>query len=338
MPKRNRILILCVDRDDDLKRKTGIDGPVIGKHAVLEAANKLGLADPEDSDFNAIFQALKIANEIKGDKEIALVTGDVSGGIKADQKIATQLDSILKKWPAGQAVLVTDGLNDEQVIPIVQSKLPIISINRVVVKQSDRLESAYFKIKDFLKETLEEPRMARLIFGLPAIILLLLAIFGIEGGRVILGVIGIYLLIKGFKLEQYVIRTWNEFKTSMTKRRGAFFSYIICVLILIVTSYHAGQFISTLTFGPIELTAVFIQNSIFFYWLAGAIAWMGRAASFRNQKRAIPAIIMGLAITFVLYAAAEFILYSFNTIFIYTLTLGFICAGLTFVIETRIKK
>ncbi len=337
MVRDERILILCIDRDDDLSRKTGMKGPVIGERAVLKAANRLGLADPEDSDFNAVFQALKVFNELANKKEIALLTGHRSGGIKADQMIATQLDSLLKRWPASQAILITDGADDERVLPIIQSRLPIMSVSRVVVKQSDRLESAYFKIKDFLKDTLEDPKMARLVLGLPAIILLLLAIFGIEGGRVILGVIGVYLLIKGFKLEFYVGRVWDEFRTAVMIRKGALFSYILGGSILVVGTYHASQTVSTLTLSWIELMAVFIQNSIFVYWLAWTVAWIGRTISLKKSKRKLlSTVLMSLAISFVLYAAAEFILTStFTELFLYTLISGFVSAGLALVLEFK---
>ena len=42
-----RILVLTVDRDNDLGIKTSIRGPVVGRRQVLTAALKLGIADPE---------------------------------------------------------------------------------------------------------------------------------------------------------------------------------------------------------------------------------------------------------------------------------------------------
>ena len=52
-----RILVLTVDRDNDLGIKTSIRGPVVGRRQVLTAALKLGIADPEESDTNAILGA-----------------------------------------------------------------------------------------------------------------------------------------------------------------------------------------------------------------------------------------------------------------------------------------
>ena len=50
-----KTLILNIDRDDDFGRKADIKSPILGIKNNINAANKLGMADPEDSDLNAIF-------------------------------------------------------------------------------------------------------------------------------------------------------------------------------------------------------------------------------------------------------------------------------------------
>ena len=42
-----KVLILCVDRDDDLGVKTKIKTPILGRKENLEAAVALALKDPE---------------------------------------------------------------------------------------------------------------------------------------------------------------------------------------------------------------------------------------------------------------------------------------------------
>ena len=54
-----KTIVIALDRDDDMGRKTGIKSPIIGRENNIEAAVKLGLADPEDSDTNAIFEAVR---------------------------------------------------------------------------------------------------------------------------------------------------------------------------------------------------------------------------------------------------------------------------------------
>jgi len=58
------LLVLCVDLDDDLGRKTGFSTPVIGRDPVEEAAVALATADPEDSDVNVIFQGVHIYDDL----------------------------------------------------------------------------------------------------------------------------------------------------------------------------------------------------------------------------------------------------------------------------------
>ncbi|MEM3965568.1 MAG: DUF373 family protein [Thermoplasmata archaeon] len=87
-------LIISVDRDNDVGRKTDENGPIIGRENNLRVANKLILADPEDSDANAIFGAVSIYDSLKKegkDVEVITLTGDISVGIKSDQKIRDEL-------------------------------------------------------------------------------------------------------------------------------------------------------------------------------------------------------------------------------------------------------
>ena len=37
----NKLVVICVDRDDDVGEKTGINTPVIGRDACIEAAQRL---------------------------------------------------------------------------------------------------------------------------------------------------------------------------------------------------------------------------------------------------------------------------------------------------------
>ena len=62
--KSERLLILVVDVDNDLYRKTRIGGPLIGRVQNLNGATQLSLADPEDTDANTMFQAVKIYDEL----------------------------------------------------------------------------------------------------------------------------------------------------------------------------------------------------------------------------------------------------------------------------------
>src|SRR3989338_6583291 len=93
MEKTENLLVVCVDRDNDLGRKANIVGPVMGKSACIKAAAKLALADPTDSDSNSIFGAVKKYEEVKksANAEVAILTGHGKTGFESDRKIAQQL-------------------------------------------------------------------------------------------------------------------------------------------------------------------------------------------------------------------------------------------------------
>ena len=82
----DRILVLCVDRDDDIGQKTGVTGPVIGREACLDTASRLALADPQESDANAIYQAVRMLDELKKNHqaEVAILTGHQNVGLQSE--------------------------------------------------------------------------------------------------------------------------------------------------------------------------------------------------------------------------------------------------------------
>jgi len=338
---RERLLILSVDRDNDIGQKIGVKAPIIGREKVLEVATSLALKDPEESDANAMFGSLKIMDELKDkyDVEVAIIAGHRNRGIEADREISKQLGNILKKRPSDFVVFVSDGADDEYIIPIIQSQIPILSVKRIVVRQSQVLESGYYKIKDFLKETLDNPRFARLVFGLPSVALILYALFDIQGWRFIVGFVGAYLFIKGFKLEDYILGAFEEFKESFTKRRFVFFTYIVSIAVGTLGVYRAyNSVMDFVNIGIFEMTAAFFIASIYFFWISGTIAWLGRNISYKNRKTSRIASIplFGLAVSIVIYNAGEIILdpniSSFN--FIISIGLGFVIALIALALET----
>ena len=167
-------LVLCVDRDNDLYEKAGLSGPIIGREANLNAALKLGLADPAETDTNAIFKAIAAYDHLSKEfnVQIATLTGSPKLGYAADEAISGQLDQILSQFPCDSCIFVSDGASDETLLPIIESRLKIDSVQVLTMKQAKELEKTYFVILEKLKE----PYYARIIFGVPALIGLLLAL------------------------------------------------------------------------------------------------------------------------------------------------------------------
>lgn len=338
---KERILVLGVDRDDDIGHKTGISGPIMNREKALETATKLSLKDPEESDSNAIFGAVKLLDDLgdKYDADIAIITGHKNRGIDADRVISKQLDEVLEKRPSDFVIFVSDGKDDEYIIPIIQSKIPILSVKRIVVRQAEQLESGYYAIKDFLKETLDNPKFARLFFGLPAIALLLYALLGEYGWRIIIVVVGGYLFVKGFKLEDYIFDAFGEVKESFARRRFSFFLYIVAIVIAALAIYRGyNSVIDFVNIGLFEAIASFFVASIYFFWISGTIAWLGKHIRMKDRKtsRIVSIPLFGLSATLVIFNASELVLTpelsSFN--FILSIAVGFVLAFMAVTIET----
>src|ERR687895_687118 len=92
--RHNKILVLCVDRDDDIGCKAGMETPIVGRDSCINAGIKLAIEDPEDSDANAIFAAIKLYEELlsKGYKsEVGLVAGELNNGIEVYAKLGFEI-------------------------------------------------------------------------------------------------------------------------------------------------------------------------------------------------------------------------------------------------------
>jgi len=285
-------IIVCIDRDDDIGRQTGLRGPLVGVEANLNAARRLGLQDPEDTDVNALFMAVKLAKELN--TEVVTLTGDKNVGLISDRKVAEQLDKIMEKLEPDSVILVTDGLDDEQVIPIIQSRVKINSVKTVVMRQSKELEKAYFKITHFLKEVTDEPALARLIFGIPGMALILLTIFGMQAIKVVGALVGGYLVIRGMGWEEEVFTRFNEFLKSLSIERISTFIYVIASIMLIVSvsyGYSDLQDIGAFTtpkslMGTIALLVLNSAAVGYFIW-ALIIALLGKTVDEWSRCRFI---------------------------------------------------
>ncbi|MFZ2455795.1 MAG: DUF373 family protein [Candidatus Altiarchaeia archaeon] len=232
-----KTLVLCVDRDNDIGEKAHLTGPIIGIEENLNAARELGLADPEDTDVNAIFQAAKTAKELKC--EVATLTGDWDVGIVSDEKISKQLDYVMEKFKPESVILITDGAEDEQLIPIIQSRVKINAVKTVIVRQSKELEKAYFTITNFLKEVEKDAGLAHLIFVIPGLVLLLIAIGGalnilMQTMLLLLAIVGLYLIMKGLGFEEEFFSRTTEFLKSLSIERISVMAYVLAIFTLMI--------------------------------------------------------------------------------------------------------
>jgi putative membrane protein len=290
-----KTLILNVDRDDDFGRKAKVKSPIVGIKNNINAANKLGQADPEDSDLNAIFSAISNYNSFiseKKDAEIATICGHINVGIKSDEILSKQLEQVIKDTMVDNVVLITDGAEDEYILPIIQSRIKITSIIRVAVKQSKELEDTYFRIVKILDDKKVQKQ-----FLLPiALVLIVWAFFVLldltaSGFGAILLTLGVYLLIRVFRWERRVALIWEEIKSGFLTGRLSIFTYILAVVIIIASGTMAYYNMVNTTFitGADFLPALFfLNNMIWGIVIAGLIAVFGRVVDIYVRDKRVP--------------------------------------------------
>ena len=273
---KSKTIVICVDRDNDIGEKAGLDTPIIGKEASLSAATKLALADSEDSDVNAIFYAISVYDRLVEEDveaEIVLVAGDKKVGVTSDRKIGKELDEVLSKLGPDTAILVSDGAEDESIVPIIQSRVKIDSVRRVVVKQSEHLESTFYVIKRLF----EDPKFSRTFLPPLGLFLFLLAIsllFGMSGQvmGLILAFLGIYMLLKGLGRENILKNLFESAKQSLYSGKITIVVYI-CAVVLILVGTSKG--ILGITQLPDSSEHIFLG---FTYYVKWSIWWYVGAA------------------------------------------------------------
>lgn len=172
---RRKTLVLSIDRDDDFGRKASVSSPIVGREANLRAANALALADPEDSDANSVFAAVRTLDRLRAaghDAEVATICGGSPVGIESDRLVARQLEHVLEATRPDGVIVVSNGADDEQLLPLLQSRAKLDAVERVIVKKAPRLEGLYYLTLRLLSDTRVQRRfvlplsLALIVWGL----------------------------------------------------------------------------------------------------------------------------------------------------------------------------
>jgi putative membrane protein len=297
-----RTLILSVDRDDDIGFKGHIKSPLIGRASCLQAANTLALVDPEDSDLNAIFQAIKMFDDLQGrgeHVEIAVLSGNHEDMLSGDRKIAADLDQVVQLTGTTSCILVTDGVEDEYVLPLIQSRIKVSNVRRVVVTQIPNLESTYY----IIRKLFEDPKIARVTLVPLGMAMLLYAIAYLigypEGATIIVfGIVGVYFLFKGFGIDEILRYFYGSLLHSLTHGRFSFVTYIVTMLIGIIgvmmgLSQVLVYYPTQESLGLFLITVTFIYGSVRWLVLAGLILSIGRIIdAYYNEPESLGKVIV----------------------------------------------
>ncbi len=301
-PNLKRILILCVDRDGDLGTKADVKTPLIGRTANLDAAVSLALRDPEEADANAMFEAVSLYDRLVKEKkpgetfEVATICGSELGGVSADRKLVAELETNLQSFKADEVILVTDGYTDEAVLPLVESRVPVSSVRRIVVKHSESIEETAQLFSKYMKTLIQNPKYSRVALGLPGTLLLIWIVLALLQVKqeyyvlTILLVISTFMLIKGFGVDRSARNFYKWAKEysppALPVQIGnyATIAGVLCIIVSVYSGYSNAmiEFVQpTNTAGWLSelprLSALFMQGAVYLVVAGLCTVLIGRA-------------------------------------------------------------
>jgi len=319
------LLVLAVDLDDDLGRKTGISTPVLGRENVEDAATQLATADPEDSDVNVLFQAIHTRDQLEREHEevaVAAVTGLDGSDVKANRAVGEEVDTVLAALSTGEnvrAIVITDGAQDESVLPVIRSRVPIDGLRRVVVRQAQDLESIYYTIKQVLGDketrgTLLVPLGVLLLVYPMVLIANAFDVAGVSVLGVLSGALGLYTLFRGLGLEEAVDDAAEEARQLLYAGRVTLITYVVAIALVAIGGWQGYQAV-TADASNLSLptqAAVFVHAAVSWVAAAGVTSSLGQVTdeyldgAFRWRYLNAPFYV--LAISVVLHAVSGFFL------------------------------
>lgn len=272
------VLVLCIDRDNDLGVKGGAQSPLVGRAANIQGALALSLADPEDSDANSVYGAVHIYDDLlkQGiEAEVVTLCGTPRVGPASDRVIAAQLDRLLGAGRYDSCIFVTDGAEDEFLLPLVTSRIPVEAVRRIIVKQHADMESTYYVIK----KALEDEKLQRTLLLPFALACMVFGVFALLGQLAIgLGAIfvtvGVSFLFKVLHVGAHLHRIWDFLYTGITTGRIALYTILAGLLLAAVGAVLASRsaWESRELYNVTVLTLLFVRD--FAWWAVGSVLLM----------------------------------------------------------------
>lgn len=261
-------LVLSVDREGGLT-----DEPVVGWEAVRALVTDVGIDDPEDSRVNCLLETLKVARDLRDENEEALVAV-VSGrgdAVASDRAVARSIDDIVANHDIDSAIIVVGSAEGERLIPIIESRIQVDAVDRVVVRQSHDIESTYYVLKQFLadeelRSTLLVP-LGAMLLAFP--LLLFLAESVAVAVAVVVAVLGVFFLYKGLGIDDLVADLPRAVRDAFYSGQVSLVTYVIGIGLALVGVFAGAIGVSSLDgVGGFLLAMRFIFDAV--PWLAAA--------------------------------------------------------------------
>ncbi|MCK4969615.1 MAG: DUF373 family protein, partial [Thermoplasmata archaeon] len=205
---------------------------------------------------------------------VVLLLGDGRVGFRSDRALASGLESFLKDNDPDEAIVISDGAEDEQILPIIQSRINVSSVQRVIVKQSETAESTYY----ILKRTFDEDKIGQKIFVPISLIMIVYALFAFTDFKefawyAIVLAVGIYTLLYFVNASELVSDWYRRAKVSIVTSQISFFSNIVAAVIVILGGLFAlNQTVAEDATGWVFTWEGLLVFLTWFVWFAVAAA------------------------------------------------------------------
>ncbi|PSP76869.1 hypothetical protein BRC86_00465 [Halobacteriales archaeon QS_3_64_16] len=170
-------------------------------------------------------------------------------GVGPDREIACQIDALIARYEPEGAIVVIDSAADEQLVPIIESRVRVDAVDRVVIRQSRDIESAYYLLKQFLAN--EDLRQTVLVpIGLVLLVFpLLLALTDrlATALAAIAGLTGSILLYKGLGIDDLLGRLASQAREALYSGQVSVVTYVVAVGLALVGVFAGVIAASSLT-------------------------------------------------------------------------------------------
>jgi len=168
----------------------------------------------------------------------------------------------MQDYNATEAILVSDGYSDEAVLPLVQSRVPVSSVRRIVIKHSESIEETAALFSKYVRLLVDNPRYSRIALGVPGLLFFLLGILAIIGYVnyyliAIIIIFGGFMLVKGFGVDKSAkdLYKWaREYSPPPIRVQISNYTTVAGILCVAVSIYLGVTSAATFVAGIVEPT------------------------------------------------------------------------------------
>jgi len=279
-------LVVCLHRGESLGDEPL---PIVGREAVESLVTRVGVDDPEDSRVNSLLETLRLSRDLEadGDETVVAVVSGTGERVGGDREIARQVDQLVERHDPDSAVVVVDSAEDERVVPIVESRVQVDAVDRVVVRQARDIESTYYLLKQFLAD--EELRKTVLVPLGAALLAFPALVFLADSPTLALGTIaaavGTFLLYKGLGVDAYLAALPGAIRDALYAGQVSLVTYVVAGGLSLVGLFAGALGISGMAASEV---GILIVATRFVY---EAIPWLTTAALAASTGRLLDELI-----------------------------------------------